>query len=270
MIANRTHIFVLLAIATTLALTGCESAAPSTATNQKSSQPSQKKASPTIVRSKFKGDADSNLVRLLMLDTVQEDLGLSVDQGDKIKEIAKTIRERSHELAAKMREILPSFQPLPSEEFEARQRKLQPAIDDLQSKGKELQTKALAMLTRSQLNRLKQIQLQAGIPALLVRPQMIKALGISQEQSERIRAICDGVNEKLLAAHRTVSTGDRKERRKDVIGFMKDSDRDWEEARKPILDVLTPEQRAMLEKLQGKKIELKWDYDVLVPEDLIF
>jgi hypothetical protein len=33
------------------------------------------------------------------------------------------------------------------------------------------------------------------------------------------------------------------------------------------LDVLTPQQRAKLEKLQGKKIALTWNYDALVPED---
>jgi hypothetical protein len=36
------------------------------------------------------------------------------------------------------------------------------------------------------------------------------------------------------------------------------------------LDVLTPEQQAKLEKLQGKKIEVTWPYDALIPEDAEF
>jgi len=222
------------------------------------------------MRSKFKGDADANLYRLLMLETVQKDLGLTVDQIEKIKGFAKIGLEQYHDFVAKHNEILPPSQSFPSEEFEARQRKLQQMMDELQSKGKELSTKVGAMLTPAQLERLKQIQIQATVPGVLARPQMIKALGISKEQGEKIRALCDGVDEKFLAEHPALRGHGPKERRQDLIKIMKEQDKAWEQARKPILDVLTPEQRAKLDKLQGKKIEITWPYDELVLEDIGF
>ena len=51
---------------------------------------------------------------------------------------------------------------------------------------------------------------------------------------------------------------------------MKESDKIQAEATKPILDVLTPEQRAKFDKLQGRKIEVKWPYRELIPEDAGF
>ena len=42
------------------------------------------------------------------------------------------------------------------------------------------------------------------------------------------------------------------------------------EANKLALEILTPEQRAKLEKSVGKEIEVTWDYDVLIPEDAGF
>ena len=53
-----------------------------------------------------------------------------------------------------------------------------------------------------------------------------------------------------------------------MIEFMKERDRASAAANKPILELLTPEQRAKFEKLQGKKIEVNWPYDELLPEDI--
>ncbi len=75
------------------------------------------------------------------------------------------------------------------------------------------------------------------------------------------------MDEKLLAALSHLGDLSPKERRQKMIEFMKESDKAQAEANKPILDVLTPEQRAKLEKLQGKKIEVTWPYDALMPED---
>ena len=140
----------------------------------------------------------------------------------------------------------------------------------MKSKDKELQTKALAMLTPRQSERLKQIQLQTAIPAALARPEIVKALDISKEQCEKIRALRDRTDEKWLAESPDLRDLSPKERRQKMIEFMKKSDKAQAEAKKPILDILTPEQRAKFEKLQGKKIEVTWPYDALIPEDAEF
>ena len=76
-------------------------------------------------------------------------------------------------------------------------RKLRALNDDYKQEGKELRAKVLAMLTPSQMERLKQIQLQSAIPAALARPEVIKALDISEEQLAKIRAISDRTIEML-------------------------------------------------------------------------
>ncbi|MGO8691999.1 MAG: Spy/CpxP family protein refolding chaperone [Thermoguttaceae bacterium] len=212
-------------------------------------------------------DDGSIRVRLLMVEAVQKDLGLTADQIGKLRDCVKVAGEEYRENVAKAREILPPSRHFSPEEYEARQGAFRAFTEELRSKQKASRTKILAMLTPSQGERLKQIQLQVAIPAALARPEIIKALNISEEQRGKIRALCDRVDEKLLAALSHLGDLSPKERRQKMIEFMKESDKAQAEANKPILDVLTPEQRAKLEKLQGKKIEVTWPYDALMPED---
>lgn len=78
------------------------------------------------------------------------------------------------------------------------------------------------------------------------------------------------MDEKLLAEWPDFRGLTPKERRQKMIEFMKKSDQAQAEATKPILDVLTPGQQTKFEKLQGKKIEVMWPYDALMPEDADF
>ena len=150
----------------------------------------QKKAGPTLVRAKL--DDDSIRVRLLVVETVQKDLGLTADQIGKIKEIvSRSPRSDCGNSLPKLREILPPPRHFSTEESEAREQEFRALSEDVKRKSKELKTKALAMLTPSQSERPKQIQLQAAIPAALARPEIIKALDISEEQREKIRALRD-------------------------------------------------------------------------------
>lgn len=208
-------------------------------------------------------------VRLLMHEAVQKDLGLSTDQVGKLEDLVKIAKERSREFGSKENEILPSRQFTP-EEFEARMREYRAFSEHATSVVKELQAKALATLTPGQMERLRQIQLQAAIPAALERPEIVKALGISEEQRGRVRAMRDRLNEKRKAEFPRLGGLNPKERRQKFIETMKEWDRAGAELSKQVLDVLTPEQRAKFDKLFGKKIEVKWPYDKLVPEDAEF
>ena len=133
-------------------------------------------------------DDDSIRVRLLVLETVQKDLGLTADQIAKIRDFVKISERRLRELRAKSREIFPPSQHFSPEESEAREQGFRTLLEDCKIKDKELRMKALAMLTPRQIERLKQIQLQVAIPAALGRPEIIKALDLSEEQRRKIRA----------------------------------------------------------------------------------
>jgi hypothetical protein len=256
MVIARRLRFVVPAVVSCLAWMGCQPAVQPPAGDQK-------------VRSK-KLDEDFIRVRLLMSVTVQKDLGLTADQLGKFAAIVKIIEEQWREFRAKSQEILPPSQSFPAEEFKTREKEFRALSEDFKHKGKELRTKAFGLLTPSQNARLKQIQLQAAIPAALARPEIIKALDISEEQSRKIRAMCDRMHEKLSAERPDLRNLGSKERRRKMIEFMKKSDQIQAEATKPVLDILTLEQRTKFEELQGKKIEVTWPYDALMPEDAEF
>ena len=172
------------------------------------------------------------------------------------------------------RQIARDFSPsrrFTQEESEVRDGEFRALSEDWKNKNKELQTNILATLTPSQSERLKQIQIQMAIPAALARPEIVKALDISEEQREKIRTLTDRMEKRQFAErppdlHGLSST----ERHQKLIESMRESHKIQVEATKPILDVLTPEQRAKFDKLQGRKIEVKLSDDELIPEDAEF
>ncbi len=191
-----------------------------------------------------------------MLETVQRDLGLTADQIGKLRDIAKAAEAwRPRDFIAEAREILPPSQPFSPKESEERRRKLRAWYDDLRSKQKELWTKALATLTPNQNARLRQIQLQVAIPDALARPEIIKALDVSEEQRAKIQSLLNQLHERRLAERPVLRGLNPKERGQKTVEFMRKWDEAGAAATKGVLDVLTPEQRTKLERLQGNKID---------------
>jgi Spy/CpxP family protein refolding chaperone len=204
-----------------------------------------------------------------MAETVQEDLGLTADQIEKIKALFTVAKERWREWLAKLRETLPPRRSFPQKEYEVRERKFRALQEDLKREKKEWQAKVLAILTPRQGERLKQIQLWEAIGATLARPEITKSLAISQKQHGTIRAVCDLEDKKLLAEWPDLRGLSRNERCQKMIGFARRSEELNEETMKSILEILTPEQRAKLDKLLGKRIEVRRPYEDLISEDLL-
>ena len=203
-----------------------------------------------------------------MVDAVQKDLGLTADQIKKIGDFVKLSQARWRDFIAKLEKSSPPGQVFSSEEVAAGDQEFQTLSDDYKSEGKELLTKLLALLTAKQNERLKQIEIQAAVAAALERPEIINALQISEEQRKKIEVLKDRIiDERPPPDLRRL---DSKERRQKMIEFLKESDKASAAENKLILDVLTPEQRAKFDKLQGKKIELNWPYDDLLSEDIPF
>jgi hypothetical protein len=223
--------------------------------------------SPAHVITPIKQSADERLVRLLVAEAVQRDLGLTPDQVTKITDLFKLSQARWREFNAKLKEIFPPGQ-FSKEEAAARERKLKRLSDDYESEGREIRTKLLGMLSADQSQRLKQIELQTAVAAALGRPEITEALQISAEQLRRIELL----NDRFIEGRSPPDLRhlNSKERRQRTIDYMKESDRASAAENKLVLEVLTSEQRAKFEKLQGKKIEVTWPYDELVPEDFTF
>jgi hypothetical protein len=228
----------------------------------------QEQVRPAVTRLRL--DDDSIRVRLLLLEAVQKDLGLTDDQIGKIGAFVTISKERWREFLARSREILPPSRHFTQEESEVGDREFRALSEDWKSKDKESRTKILATLTPSQSERLKQIQIQMAIPDALARPETIKALDISEEQCGKIRTLTDRMEKKQLAEQPSLHDLNPGERRQKLIEFMKESHKIQVEATKPILNVLTPEQRAKFDKLQGRKIEVRWSDDELIPKGAEF
>ncbi|MHB1038556.1 MAG: hypothetical protein ACYC0Y_28365 [Pirellulales bacterium] len=212
-----------------------------------------------------KVDDDSMRVRLLMTEMVQRDLGLTADQIGKLRDYARTNKQVSREYRAKLREVFPASQSsFPAEEAEARKQESRALSEHMKSEGKEMRAKVLAVPTPSQSKRLQQIELQATIPTALARPEIIRALDISQEQCAKIRALLDRMTQKQAAELPDLDGLNPRDRRQKTIEFMKRLDEVRAEAAKPILDVLTPEQRTKFEQLLGNKVEVTRLNDALI------
>ena len=225
--------------------------------------------SPARARVRSTPSYEQSLVRLLVVEAVQKDLGLNADQIKKVRDSMRANESCWREFNAKIHEIFPPGQSFPSEEAAARQRKLRTLSDDYRNEGKEVRTKFLAILTADQSQRLKQIELQTAVGAALERPEIIRALQISEEQRKKLDVLKDRrlSDEPLPPDLRHL---DAKERRQRMIESMKESDKATAAANKLVLDVLSSEQRARFDKLQGKKVEVNWPYDELLPEDFTF
>ncbi len=211
-----------------------------------------------------KRNEDKFLVRLLMAEAVQKDLGLTVDQIVKIRDSFKLSQALWQEFSTTSNEVLPPG-CYGQDEAVAREQKHRALSDDYESKCEELQATLLAMLTPGQSERLKQIDFQTSVVRVLREPEIINALRLSEKQQEEIELMSNRRFEQQVPPD--VSHLGSKERRQKMIEFEKELDKASAAMNKLVLVALTPEQRVQFEKLQGKKIEVTWPYDELTPMD---
>ena len=263
MIARRLSFFVLT-VAFCIALTGCRRAVQPPEGNKKSRPIMEKKGGRKVMQAPM--DDDTLRINLVMTETVQSDLRLTADQIEKLRDYGKAQIQRNQEFFAQLRKILPPSQRFTPEEYEARNQRYKKLAKDFGSKDREFRSKALAILTHGQTERLKQIQFQVYVPVALTRPEIIKAIGISEEQLARIRVLRDRDNQRQLALWPDLRGLKPEQRRQKQINFVKSSHEAAAKATKYFLDVLTPEQRAEFEKIQGNKINLARLRDELIPK----
>jgi len=112
------------------------------------------------------------------------------------------------------------------------------------------------ILTSAQLRRLKEIRLQVEGPAALNRPDMIKALDLSLVQCAQLRALQDQVRarvQEFVDRTKGMSTEERQAMMPEILVKLEQMRK---ETTGRAIEVLTPQQREMFEKLQGAKISL--------------
>jgi Spy/CpxP family protein refolding chaperone len=150
------------------------------------------------------------LTMLAQAEPVQKELKLTDDQKTKLKALADEMRDASREERA------------------------------------ALQKKVSDILKPDQLDRVKQIQVQAAGAAALANPDVAKTLGLSDEQTTKLKALQDEARTSMRDAMQNVP---REERRTKMAELRKEN---MDKA----LKVLTADQQAKFEKLQGPKFDV--------------
>jgi Spy/CpxP family protein refolding chaperone len=117
------------------------------------------------------------------------------------------------------------------------------------------------ILTPPQLRRLKQIRLQVEGPAAINSNEVAGNLSLTKEQRQKLKSLQDEVIAKMHEASlalKNLTADERRAKMPQILERMHDFRKEMMER---TLDVLTPEQRTKLDKLQGQKLDLEADAD---------
>jgi len=186
------------------------------------------------------GSLSSQYGRLLNAPTVQKELQLTEDQIAKIKEMGEKSQAAMREMFSGMRDM----REMSDAERQARMKESGTKMQALQEATK----KAIeGVLSPPQLERLKGIALQSmGVQALYDK-QVQQDLKLEEYQAAAIRVIRERSGKKTRELF--AGGGDPKT-------FGEKTQEIGKEAEKQIMEVLTSEQRDLLEKMKGAKLEI--------------
>ena len=193
--------------------------------------------------------------RLLRLEEVQKELELNDDQKAKLKEIGEKALARMKEAFSGMQ----GFRDLSADERRAKMAELG---NKARQQAEELRKEIEGVLVPHQVERIKQIALQVAVrtrgaaSVILDDREVQEALGLSEEQRGKLKAIRESMAEKLQKLFRERGEGDQQARRDQFQSVRK-------EAEQQVLEVVTPEQKEKFEKMQGEKFDV--DLSKLAP-----
>jgi Spy/CpxP family protein refolding chaperone len=183
---------------------------------------------------------------LLQNEKVQKDLELVDDQKDKLKKLGQETMESWRKKAGDMSGL----------SNEERMKKMGEVGREMQE---ETQKKVEEILLPHQVERAKQIHLQSQLefaPGMaLASPELVKDLGLTDDQQSKIK----GINEEAMKAMREMWAGGRPNDDEDHEKRQK-ARQEMETKRKEnnakLMDVLTSEQKEKLEKMKGPKFDV--------------
>lgn len=172
------------------------------------------------------------IVGLVARDEVQQELQLVDEQKDKVRSITDDVRNKMRE---QMRDIFTQMRDLSDEERRAKFGEIRTKLEAVNADTeKELEK----VLLPHQMERLKQIDLQTKIQqrgaSALTGGDVAKALNLTDEQREKLEKRAAEVQEELQTKIKQLQA----------------------DARKKMIDVLTPDQQAQLEKMMGQQFDM--------------
>lgn len=179
---------------------------------------------------------------LLGMPEVQKELNITDDQKELITEMQADLRQRGGQ-----RPDLGNFRDLSAEERQARMEELRKQAEE---RNKQAEDALKAILNDTQFARYGELQLQRQGLGALTRPDIVEKLGLSTEQTEKIGEVRRTAREE---------GGRRPEgqagQRPDFQALMAAARERQAKVEADTLAVLTADQKAKWEQLQGKKFE---------------
>jgi len=189
-----------------------------------------------------RGRRETNAISLAALQQVQGELNVTEEQRAQIQELFDDYRGQSQELFAGLQDL-------------SREERAEKMVELRGERGKlaaESRKKLAGLLKEDQLKRLHQIVIQALGGRSLARDDVAKALGLTDEQREQIKAIVDSEQDRRRTLIEKVQSGaiERSEIRAEFATMRN-------EISDAALGLLSDDQKESLTKLQGEKFELQ-------------
>jgi hypothetical protein len=185
------------------------------------------------------------VVGLLRIEQVRDELKLDDAQVGQLTALAEKIRQESRELFSGMR----ALRDLSEDERQARVEKFR---KDAQQWGAEVEKRIAEILKPEQFQRLKQIELQQQGVRVLMREDMIQALGITDEQQSKLQ----GMAEQFGRKSRELYGGSREMTPDERVGLRKKIDELQRQSEQDAMAVLSDEQKATLKQMMGEPFDL--------------
>lgn len=192
----------------------------------------------------FLGVSMGGPAALLMNEQVRNELGITEDQATKLRQAVQDLMSGQREQFQALRDLDPGQRRAKFEELGEKLRK-------------EVDKKLAEVLEESQIKRLKEIELQVAIRTqgllVLLRPEIVQALGITEKQQEQLRELGEAMAEKMRAAFEDVRDLEPEQRREKMQDAMQ---KVRQEAQEKVESLLSDEQGETLEKMMGKPVEI--------------
>lgn len=208
------------------------------------------------------------LVGLLMIEEVRKEIGLTSDQEAKLREYGEKRREE-------MRKRFAGMQDLSREERQKRFEQMREQFaKEAEKAAKEAQKFVQGILKPDQFKRLMQIELQQQArrqgPEVLLRPDIVQALGLTDDQKSSLEKIVGKLREqreamgaetrKLFEGMRDMSREERgkamEKARERMTASREKGQQAQAEAQKAAMAVLTSEQKGKLKQVMGEAFKM--------------
>ncbi len=187
--------------------------------------------------------AGMGLLAILRAEQVRQELGLTEEQQAKLQELGRQLMEEGRQRFQGMRD-------LPEDQRRARFAQI------MEESRAELEERLAKVLSADQMKRLKQIALQqelqgpGGVRAL-TRKDVASALGLTEDQVQKINAVADKIQEEMRGMFRPGAGPEQRDQLRQRMEELR------AQARGEVENILTPEQMGKLKELLGAPFRLE-------------